>query len=146
MEINTQNLESNREQWASIDGYHNYEISWWVRVRNEATGRILKPQPSNGGYLLVGLYKNGKGKTHYIHHLVAREWLSNPEGKICVDHVDNDRTNNNWENLRYATHAENNQNATKTNKPRSSIDKGVNYNKRAGKWKAIIGISGKENT
>ena len=71
MEIATQNLESNREQWSSIDGYLNYEVSWFGRVRNGNTGRILKPQTSTPGYLMVRLYKNGKWRIHYIHQLVA---------------------------------------------------------------------------
>ena len=142
MEVNTANLESNREQWASIDGYRNYEVSWWGRVRNIDTNRILKGCMTIG-YLRVVLCKNGKRKSHSIHQLVAREWASNPEGKRCVDHVDNDRTNNNWENLRCATHAENNQNATKTNKVKSWIYKGVRLNKSMNKFMAHIRINGK---
>ena len=57
MEVNTSNLESNREQWASIDGYRNYEISWWGRVRNIDTDRILKPGTGAGGYANVELSK-----------------------------------------------------------------------------------------
>ncbi len=92
MEINTQNLETNREQWASIDGYHNYEISWWGRVRNIDTSRILKNNMTTSGYLCVHLCKNGIAKIHYIHQLVAREWVPNPGGKRCVDHIDSDKT------------------------------------------------------
>ncbi len=40
MEVNTSNLESNREQWASVDGYRNYEISWWGRLRNISTPNL----------------------------------------------------------------------------------------------------------
>ncbi len=82
-------------------------------------------------------------KTHLIHKLVAREWVPNPENKRCVDHRDCDRTNNHHENLRYATHAENGQNATKTNKARSSIYKGVYLHKPTKKWMAYIQIDGK---
>ena len=103
MEVNTSNLESNREQWASIDGYRNYEISWWGRVRNIDTGRILKPQAGGHGYHHVNLSRNGEHNIHRIDQLVAREWVPNPEGKRCVDHTDGSRTNNNWEHLRYAT-------------------------------------------
>ena len=42
MNINTENLDKNCEHWASIDGYVNYEVSWFGRVRNATTGRILK--------------------------------------------------------------------------------------------------------
>ena len=99
MNINTGNLESNRAQWASIDGYRNYEVSWWGRVRNIKTARILKAGAARG-YLFVGLCRNGVRKTHYIHKLVAREWVPNPDDKRCVDHIDGNRTNNHYENLR----------------------------------------------
>ena len=143
MDIATQNLDTNFEKWASIDGYLNYQVSWWGRVLNTKTGRILKPQTSTPGYLQVGLYKNGKGKIYYIHQLVAREWVRNPENKRCVDHADGCKTNNHHENLRYATFSENSRNQTKTSKPTSSIYKGVNYHKRADMWEARIRTPGK---
>ena len=140
MEIATENLASNSEHWASIDGYRNYEVSWWGRVRNIDTGRILKPGAGGGGYLFVRLSKNGIAQNHRIHKLVAREWVPNPGQKRCVDHIDGSRTNNNWENLRYATSSENGMNA-KHRTDGSSVYKGVNYQTQAKKWKAQIGIN-----
>ena len=142
MNINTENLESNREQWASIDGYRNYEISWWGRVRNEKTGRILKPGLSGDGYLSVGLCKNGKAKTHKIHQLVASEWTPNTEDKRCVDHTDGDNLNIHKENLRFATHTENSRNQKKTNKATSFIYKGVSFHKPSKKWLLHIRTNG----
>ncbi len=84
-----------------------------------------------------------KNKTHKIHQLVAREWVDNPDGKICVDHIDGCRTNNNHENLRFATHTENARNQKKTNKPTSSIYKGVSFHKPLQKWLAHIKATGK---
>ena len=144
MEVNKNELPKNSEEWAAIDGYKNYQVSWWGRVRNTKTGRILKPQTSTPGYLFVQLYKNGKSTINYIHQLVAREWVGNPEEKRCVDHVDGSRTNNHWENLRYATHTENNRNA-KIRTNGTSVYKGVSYCKPTGKWKASIMIAGKNS-
>ena len=87
MNVNTSNLDSNIENWASIDGYLNYQVSWWGRVVNTKTGRILKPGMNGNGYLKVGLSKGGQLKTHKIHKLVAKEWVPNPENKSCVDHI-----------------------------------------------------------
>ena len=134
MEITTGNLATNREQWASIDGYLNYEISWWGRVRNATTGRILKAGRSGSGYLTVALYREGKMKSHSVHVLVAREWVSNPDGKRCVDHMDNDRHNNNWVNLRYATQAENNRNTKNTSMVRASTRVSHITNPRESGW------------
>ena len=141
MEDNAENLASNSEHWASIEGYRNYEVSWWGRVRNIDTGRILKPGTSGPGYLFVMLSKNGKVKIHYIHKLVAREWVPNPDNKRCVDHIDGDRTNNHHENLRAATHSENLMNK-RGHKNGSSVYKGVSFDKRSGKWVVRIKVDG----
>ena len=142
MEIATGNLASNSEHWASIDGYTNYQVSWWGRVRNAKTGRILKPQGGGHGYNHVNLSKLGKTKIHRIHLLVAREWAPNPEGKRCVDHIDGNKANNNWENLRYATHAENARNKSKRANTTSKYY-GVCFHKKADKWNAQIQIEGR---
>ena len=85
MNVNITSLDKNLEHWASIDGYLNYQVSWWGRVENTKTGRILKPGAARG-YLFVALCRNGVRQIHYIHKLVAREWVPNPEEKKCVQH------------------------------------------------------------
>ena len=110
MNVNISNLDTNFERWASIDGYLNYQVSWFGRVVNTKTGIILKARRSSGGYLTVVLCREGKPKSYSVHVLVAREWVPNPDGKRCVDHIDNDKSNNHHENLRYATHTENGRN------------------------------------
>ncbi len=134
---------TNREKWKSVNGFANYEISNCGRVRNATTEWILKSSENGCGYLKIQLYKEGKPSTMTIHRLVAEAFVDNPEGKRCVDHIDSNRKNNNWENLRPATHVENNRNSTKTSKPTSSIYKGVDYKKRAGMWRARIRTPGK---
>ena len=62
---------TNSEIWKSIDCCRNYEVSWFGRVRNAKTGRIVKPILGSNGYLIVNLCKNGTSKVHTIHQLVA---------------------------------------------------------------------------
>ena len=102
--------------WKPIKGYEgSYEVSNRGDVRSigrvNAYGRyqaerILKKNPHKG-YVKVALYKNGYTKWHLIHRLVAEAFLGEcPEG--CeVNHIDENRQNNNVENLEYITHAEN---------------------------------------
>ena len=111
--INTDELPKNEEQWATIDGYKNYQVSWWGRIRNSKTGRILKGIDNGHGYLRVVLCKKGRRTTCCIHELLAQEWIDNPLDKKCVDHIDGNPINNHWENLRWATCSENNRNRAK---------------------------------
>ena len=143
MTIDTSELPKNSEQWASICGYRNYQVSWWGRVRNAKTGRILKSNLSSNTYLTLKLSKMGKAQSFSVHALVAREWVENPDNKRCVDHIDGNKTNNHYENLRWATHSENGRNR-KIQTNTSSVYKGVSYYKPTGKWKAAIKISGKD--
>ena len=132
-------IPTNREIWKRIDGYANYEVSNFGRVSNAKTERILKGSPGAQGYLSVGLYKDGKKKTHNIHALVAHEWIPNPDGKRCVDHIDGEKTNNNWENLRWATHSENGMNQKKSHT--ANTYKGVHFYKPMGKYVAYFTIN-----
>lgn len=50
-------------------------------------------------------------KLHYVHRLVAQTFIPNPENKRTINHKDGNRSNNNVENLEWATIAENLQHA-----------------------------------
>lgn len=136
---------TNREIWKSVNGYANYEVSCFGRVRNATTERILKPGLNGPGYLYVNLYKDGKVKNHRIHQLVASEFLDNPLNLKCVDHVDGNKLNNNLDNLRFCSYSQNGANRKKQSNT-SSIYKGVDFQKRANKWRASIKIDGKSKT
>ena len=140
--MNTNEVPSNREIWKSVDGYRNYEVSWFGRVRNAKTDRILKPILGSHGYFVVNLYKQGKAKQHCIHVLVAHEWVVNPDSKRNVDHIDGCKTNNHFENLRWATHTENAQNM-KIRANTSSVYKGVAFHKPNRKWRTQLTFDGK---
>ena len=48
---------ANIEQWRLINDYDNYEVSSHGRVRNNNTGRILKPGINSSGYHFANLHK-----------------------------------------------------------------------------------------
>ena len=97
------------EQWKSITGYEElYEVSSLGRVKSlnyHRTGKekILKPNKTKDGYLVVWLYKNGKRKFFKIHRLVAEAFLPNPMGFPEINHKDEVKTNNIVSNLEWCT-------------------------------------------
>jgi len=87
-----------------IEGYENYEVRPNGEVVIIKTGRVLKPIKTKCGYLRVQLWKNGKGKWFGVHRLVAQAFIQNPLNLPCVNHKDEDKTNNNVENLEWCTY------------------------------------------
>lgn len=77
----------------------------------------------------------------YAAHRLA--WLMvtkiDPAG-FEIDHIDGDRQNNAFSNLRLATRHENNQNA-KRRQDNSSGYKGVHFRKEMNKWRATIQVN-----
>ena len=130
------------EIYIKIEGFENYSVSDHGNVRNDKTGRILKGSDNGEGYLLAFLMKNKKRNFKCIHRLTAEAFLLNPENKQFVDHIDNNRQNNNLINLRHATVQENAQNASLSSKNTSGT-KGVRWNTTKNKWTAQICINGK---
>lgn len=68
---------------------------------------MLKTEKKKKGYVAVSLSKNGKVKSHLIHRLVAQAFIANPENKPIVNHLDENTSNNNVENLSWVTNEEN---------------------------------------
>ena len=134
-------IKLNVEVWRSIENYDNYVVSSFGRVKNTKTGKVLKASDNGHGYLIIDLYENAIRKSYQVHRLVANAFINNPDNKNCVDHKDNNRTNNNISNLRFATSKENNQNRKLSSRNTSGC-KGVCFDKRAKKWHAQIKIDG----
>lgn len=129
------------EVWKIIEENENYSVSNFGNVRNDITGKILKNGISRIGYCNLKLTTNGKKSNVMPHRLVAKAFIYNPNNKSCVDHIDNNKLNNNVSNLRWATHSENIMNTTvKTNS--KSGTKGVYWYKSSKKWNAQITIDG----
>lgn len=97
------------EVWLPVIGYAGlYEASNHGRVRNCATGRVLKSIPT-AGYCYITLYRDKDGgKTHYLHLAVLSAFcgpapFDGAEG--C--HNDGNKGNNALTNLRWGTSSDN---------------------------------------
>jgi len=94
----------------------------------------LKQCLDGRGYYILNLCQQSKAKTTRVHQLVANAFLANPENKKCVDHIENDKVNNNVTNLRWATISENAMNSKIRNNCKSGC-KGVNFYNSCNKWR-----------
>ena len=106
------------EKWKDINGFEDsYQISSFGRVRTKdrylrasygssqfRKGKVLKGVKMPNGYLVVGLWKDNKSRNRYIHRLVAEHFLPNENNSAEVNHIDEDRTNNNVSNLEWCSH------------------------------------------
>lgn len=93
------------EIWKDIDGFENYQVSTWGRVRNK--DKILKPYVTEKGYLKINLYKNGTCSKNRVNRLVAQAFIPNPDNLPQVDHLDGNKWNNSISNLRWVNNATN---------------------------------------
>ncbi len=90
------------EIWKSVKGYEGiYQVSNFGRVRNCNNGCILKSHKERKGYLRVGLSKGAKQTAHYVHQLVAKAFIPNPDALPQVNHKDEIPSNNNADNLEW---------------------------------------------
>ncbi len=99
-----------------IKGYPNYRIYPDGKVWSNKRKIFLKHGKDRDGYMIFILMNNGKRKTCKSHRLVAEHYISNPEGKTQVDHINRIKTDNRIENLRWVTYSENNINRIYTGK------------------------------
>jgi hypothetical protein len=89
------------------------------------------------GYAVRCDYSSGALKNIRMHREIMAD-----AGRLDVDHIDGDRTNNQRANLRQCTRSQNLQNQRKK-RGSSSRFKGVYWLKANEKWRAKIAVNGK---
>lgn len=128
------------ETWVDIVGYEGlYSISNLGRVASHQWGkyRILRQRTGARGYLRVNLSKDGILKTFKVHRLVAEHFLPNPGGLIEINHKDEDKSNNRFDNLEWCTRSYNVNYGTRISKQRVSVIKPVVQYNRTGQVIAL---------
>lgn len=101
-----------------------YEISEDGRhVRNVKSKHELRQQLTDKGYYRVHVSIKGKDRKVFVHNLVAECWLGPKPDGLETDHIDRNKSNNHYSNLRYVTHSTNCINKTWTDARANSAKK-----------------------
>lgn len=91
------------ERWRHlVSARGRYLVSSTGRVYSLLSHIYLKPVLTDRGYLSVYIsYEPGFKKNCKVHRLVAESFLPNPNNYSQINHIDEDKTNNNLSNLEW---------------------------------------------
>ena len=111
-------------------------LSWKLKSRKPYA--IGKPAGGKGagGYLDIAIEDH-----KYRAHRIIWKWMTG-EDPLSIDHIDGNRTNNAWHNLRSVEHHVNLKNS-KLSKSNTSGAVGVWWNEAQGKWNSYITYRGR---
>ena len=98
-------------EWTTLTEFPDYEITRTGQIRHKHDKRELNPHTCSEGYFAVNLQKDCKKYVRRIHRLLAQTFLPNPLRMPVVDHINQNKKYNNFENLRWTTKSENAINA-----------------------------------
>lgn len=101
------------EVWKPVVGYEGkYEVSNLGRVmslsyRMTGCSKVMTNHPNSDGYSCLTLSKDGKQQSARVHRLVAEAFIPNPNHLPEVNHLDENPSNNQVDNLEWCTRAHN---------------------------------------
>ena len=94
------------ETWKQIAGWP-YSVSDQGRVRNDRTGRILKPGTNPGGYKVVRLSQHCAPQSFAVHHLVLEAFKGPRPPGYESRHINGKSGDNRSANLCWGTRGQN---------------------------------------
>lgn len=97
--------------WKDVKGYEGlYQVSDTGKVRSFVKNNephVLSDCVGSNGYPTIVLCKDRKKASHTVHRLVATAFLPNPYEYPCINHKDENKTNNNVSNLEWCSYTYN---------------------------------------
>ena len=129
-------MRYDNEIWKDIKDYEGlYQVSNLGRVRSIdrmcksnknniriAKGKVLAQKTDKRGYKRVELSKNGKHKTFTVHRLVLSTFVENKSKFPCINHKDENPSNNVLDNLEWCTQKYNVNYGTGIERMKNKID------------------------
>lgn len=107
-------------EWKQIENFPNYSISNTGIVMNTKKNKQMTIY-TRKGYSIVKLSINNKAKEMKVHRLVANAFIPNPNNFPCVNHKDENKSNNNIDNLEWCTYEYNNSYGTRIERQSKSL-------------------------
>lgn len=83
-----------------IPGFPHYYVTPMGDVYN-SSGKKLSPYQNAKGYQKVDLMTNGQKSKQWVHRLVAKAYIPNPDGLPMINHKDENPSNNCVDNLEW---------------------------------------------
>lgn len=127
-----------KEIWKDVVGYEGlYQVSNLGRVKSLprrimcgwadfiSKEKIISQANHRQGYKIVCFHRNGKQKTYKVHRLVAEAFIPNHKKYKCINHKDENKSNNVVSNLEWCNHSYNNNYGTRNEKVRKVNGKQV---------------------
>lgn len=106
--------------WRNIPGFPHYQINRAGQVKRldaiikdsngmefYRRGRILSTRKTRLGYVQVDMCENGKPHGTFIHVLLAKVFIPNPNNLPIVNHIDENPSNNDLSNLEWCDYSYN---------------------------------------
>ncbi len=102
------------EEFRTVTGYENYEVSNFGNIRNKKKGKNVNGWVNNKGYRHIRIAGIGVVKVLKFHRICAIEFIENPNNYPCVNHKDGNKLNNHVSNLEWCSVGQNNIHALST--------------------------------
>lgn len=120
------------EEFRELDSY--YLVSNKGRIKSKRSNKILKTHfdSKKRGYVYITLNYDGIKRSYQVHRLVANLFLPNPNNYPCINHKDENPSNNNVENLEWCTYSYNLSYGSKTTRELNTkkMNKSINAPKK----------------
>lgn len=121
--------------------HYNPETGIFIRLFAKKRTDLLNKEAGciqNHGYRAILI--NGRS---YLSHRLAWLYMKGEWPQAELDHINHNRTDNRWNNLRQITQQHNKKNQTMNGNNKSGIT-GVSWYKQTNKWRAQIRHNGKK--